>query len=285
MLLVAVFLAAATMVAQTSTQGAIGGTVYDASGALVPKAEITIHNDGTNAEQHLVSDDSGYFKEPLLEPGTYTVTIKAATFEAYRQEKVVVQVGQLTSLTPHLKTGGSTDTVTVSGVTPVLNFDSPDFSSNLNKRALEDVPVNNRRWSALALLTPGVTVDSSGFGLVSVRGISTILNNVEIDGADDNQAYFSEERGRTREAYSTSAAAVREFQVNSGVYPAEYGRAAGGVINSVTRSGTNAIHGEVYFYDRESKWNAFNDQSTLTSLNAAGKYVAAPFKPEDVRKI
>ena len=126
----------------------------------------------------------------------------------------------------------------------------------------------------------------SGFGLVSVRGISTILNNVEIDGADDNQAYFSEERGRTREAYSTSASAVREFQVNTGVYPAEFGRAAGGVINSVTKSGTNQLHGEVYFYDRESNWNAYNDQTTITTLNqSTGKNVTVPVKPEDLRKI
>jgi outer membrane cobalamin receptor len=101
--------------------------------------------------------------------------------------------------------------------------------------------VQNRRWSSLALTTPGVVADSSGFGLISVRGMSTLLNNIEIDGADDNQAYFSEERGRTREGYSTSANAVREFEVNTGVYSAQYGRAAGGVINSVTKSGTNQI--------------------------------------------
>ena len=95
----------------------------------------------------------------------------------------------------------------------------------------------------------------------SIRGISPILNNVLIDGADDNQAFFSEERGRTREAYSTSASAVREFAVNTGVYGAEYGRAAGGVINSVTKSGTNQLHGEAYFFDRESNWNAYNEFS------------------------
>ena len=173
----------------------------------------------------------------------------------------------------------------VSADVPVLNFDSPDFSSNINKRAIDDIPINNRRWSALALLTPGVTVDSSGFGLISVRGISTILNNIEIDGADDNQAYFAEERGRTREAYSTSGSAVREFQVNTGVYAAEYGRAAGGVVNSVTRSGSNEIHGQAYFYDRESKFNAFNDQSTIPVVGSTGTVTNVPFKPKDIRKI
>ena len=85
---------------------------------------------------------------------------------------------------------------------------------------MQNIPINNRRWSSLAMTTPGVVSDSNGFGLVSVRGISPILNNVLIDGADDNQAYYSEERGRTREAYSTSGSAVREFAVNTGVYSA-----------------------------------------------------------------
>ena len=284
--LIAACLAAGSILAQTSTQGAIGGTVFDATDATVSNASVVIHNNGTNAEIHLAVDQSGFFKAPLIEPGTYTVTVVANGFRDFRATNVVVQVGQLTTLTPHLATGSASQVVEVTADAPILNFESPDFSSNLNQRALENIPVNNRRWSSLALLTPGVTVDSSGFGLVSVRGISTILNNVEIDGADDNQAYFSEERGRTREAYSTSGSAVREFAVNSGVYAAEYGRAAGGVINSVTKSGTNQFHGEAYFWDRESKWNAYQAQTTITTLNpATGTYVTTPFKPKDLRKI
>ncbi len=173
----------------------------------------------------------------------------------------------------------------------MLNTDSPDFTSNLNQKALEDIPVNNRRWSALALTTPGIVADSSGFGLISVRAMPTTQNNVEIDGADDNNAYYAEERGRTREAYSTSENAVREFAVNSGVYSAEYGRAAGAMINSVTKSGTNQIHGALYFYDRESNWNAFQEYSKVTNANyTAGNpiptsFTTLPYKPEDVRKI
>ncbi len=100
---------------------------------------------------------------------------------------------------------------------------------------------------------------------MSIRGISPILNNVLIDGADDNQAYYAEERGRTREAYSTPPAAIREFNVNSGVYQAEYGRAAGGVINSVTKSGGNQLHGQAYFSDRESSWGAYNPYAMNTT--------------------
>jgi hypothetical protein len=184
--------------AQSTTQGAIGGTVFDATHAAIPKASITIHNDGTNAEVHLTADESGYFKAPLLEPGTYTVTVSAPSFNEFQAKTVVVQVGQLTTVEPQLTAGSSNTVVQVSADVPVLNFESPDFSSNLNQKALQDIPINNRRWSSLALTTPGVVSDSNGYGLVSVRGISPILNNVLIDGADDNQAYYSEERGRTR---------------------------------------------------------------------------------------
>jgi hypothetical protein len=167
-----------------------------------------------------------------------------------------------------------------------MNLESPDFTDTLNTAALQRVPMNNRRWSSLAMSTPGVVSDTSGFGLVSIRGISTVLNNVEIDGADDNDAFYSEERGRTREAYSTSGSAVREFAVNTGVYSAEYGRAAGGVITSVTKSGTNQIHGQAYFWDRESNWNAFNDYAKESFLNTStNTYVSQHIKPEDLRKI
>jgi hypothetical protein len=283
----AVFGFAATVAhAQSTTQGAISGTVEDTTSAEIPGATITIHNDGTSAEQHLTADSKGYFDAPLLEPGTYTVMITAGGFGDFKASSVIVQVGQMTSLEPHLKVGAENQVVQVSAETPVLNFESPDFTTNLNTKALANIPVNNRRWSSLAMTTPGVVSDSNGFGLVSVRGISPILNNVLIDGADDNQAYYAEERGRTREAYSTSAGAVREFAVNTGVYGSEYGRAAGAVINSVTNSGTNGLHGQVYFYDRESKWNAYNDYTKINVLSpTTGQYVSTPIKPEDLRKI
>jgi hypothetical protein len=286
MLTLALCLGPIALEAQTTTEGAIAGTVEDPSGAIVGGAAVTIHNVATNAEIALTADNSGYFKAPLLEPGTYTVTLSANGFGSYRADGVLVQVGQVTTIEPHLALASTSSSVEVTESAPVLNLDSPDISASLNTRALADIPINNRRWSSLAMTTPGIVADSSGFGLISVRGISTILNNVEVDGADDNQAYYAEERGRTREAYSTSGSAVREFAVNTGVYSAEYGRAAGGVVTSVTKSGSNQLHGQAYFYDRESKWNAFNDFSKLTTLNTTtNTYVAAPIKPEDLRKI
>jgi Carboxypeptidase regulatory-like domain/TonB-dependent Receptor Plug Domain len=288
---VVAFHGSAHLTAQTSSQGAITGTVTDPSGAVIGNAAVTIQSKETNAISKTTTDASGFFNVPLLDPGDYKVTITAAGFANYTADNVVIVVGQVTSLLPHLALASSSAEVVVTEQDPVINTSSPDFTSSIDQKALANIPVNNRRWSALALTTPGIVADTSGFGLISVRGISTLLNNVEIDGADDNNAMWGEERGRTREAYSTSGMAVREFAVNTGVYAAEYGRAAGGVVTSVTKSGTNQIHGVAYFFDRESNWNAFNDFTTLTKANYTSgdpiptSFTTSPFKPEDLRKI
>ena len=228
--------ATASLAAQSTTQGAISGTVFDATGAAIPNASVVIHNDGTNAEVKLTSSDAGFFKAPQLAPGTYTVTITAAGFTESKTNRVLVEVNDVTEVSPHLANGAESTVVEVTAAEPVLKFDSPEFGGHLSNAEIENIPINNRRWSSLALLTPGVTNDASGFGLITFRAISPILNNIEIDGADDNQAFFGEERGRTRAGYSTSQIAIREFQVNTGVYSSEFGRAVGGVINSVTKA-------------------------------------------------
>jgi Carboxypeptidase regulatory-like domain/TonB-dependent Receptor Plug Domain len=272
--------------AQTTVDGAIVGTVFDNAGAAVPNATLTIQNNATNAVITVVSDKSGNYSAPLLQPGTYTVSVTAEGFAPYRSTGVIVLIGQPTEVDAHLGVGSVVTSVQVSAAAPLLNFESPDFSGVISQQTRSNLPINNRRWSALAMTTPGVVSDSNGYGLVSVRGISTLLNNVLIDGADDNQAYYSEERGRTREAYSTSGSAVQEFQMNTGVYSAEYGRAAGGVINSVTKSGSNKLHGEAYFWDRESNWASYNDFSKIAVLNpTTSTYTETPLKPEDLRKI
>ncbi|HTH53986.1 MAG TPA: TonB-dependent receptor [Edaphobacter sp.] len=270
--------------AQSTTQGGIAGTIFDATDAVLANATVRIHNDGTNAEMELTTDAKGYYKAPQLAPGSYTVTVSAPGFSELRSSQVIVQVNQVTELNEHLRTGSQTSTVEVTADAPVLNFESPAYGGHLSTQEIENIPINNRRWSALALTTPGVTTNSDGFGLLSFRAISPLLNNVQIDGADDNQAFYSEERGRTRAGYSTSQAAVREFQVNTGVYSAELGRAVGGVVNSVTKSGTNQLHGELYFYNRNSGLSAFQPGATNTTFDASSNtYITAPYKPKDNR--
>ncbi|HKF48876.1 MAG TPA: TonB-dependent receptor [Terracidiphilus sp.] len=271
---------------QTAVDGAIGGNVQDTTGALISNATVVVHNSATNAEQTATTDDSGYYRVIHLAPGLYNVTVSASGFEAFRVVNVTVQVGSLTDVDAKLTVGSSTQSVEVTGDAPLVNTTSPDFSGVVDQIALHNLPENNYRWSAFALLTPGVVNDSNGYGLLSFRGQSTLLNNVSIDGTDDNQAYFSEERGRTRAGYSTIKAAVQEFQVNTSNYSVEYGRSAGGIVNSVTKSGSNAFHGEGYYYDRDSAWAAQNGYVTHPVQVSANPitYSVQSFKPTDLRR-
>ncbi len=276
----------ALLYAQSTTDGAIGGTVYDTNGAVVPNAKVLVHNNGTNAEKSVTTNDAGYFRAINLPSGSYTVTINQQGFSPYKAEQVIVQVGSVTDVSPRLGVGGATETVDVSAEAPQINTTSAEFAPTLNQTAISNLPINGGRWSNFALLTPGVVADSNGFGLLSFRGISTLLNNNTVDGADNNQAFFSEERGRTRAGYSTPKAAIEEFQVNTSNYSSEYGRSAGGVINTVIKSGTNSIHGETYFYDRDNVWGAAN---AFTQINVqavpGGPFTSKNFKPTDWRKM
>jgi hypothetical protein len=272
--------------AQSAVDGAIGGTVEDKTGAVVSGATVTIRSNGTNAEEKLTTDASGFFRAIHLTPGMYTVTVEASGFEKFSSPAVAVEVGLLTDPHARMTLGAATETVEVSSEAPAINTTSNDFSNVVDSKVLEDLPVNNYRWSAYALLTPGVVADSSGFGLLSFRGQSTLLNNVTFDGEDDNQAFFSEERGRTRVGYSTAKASIQEFQVNTSNYSVEYGRSAGGVVNAVTKSGTNTLHGEAYFFDRDAEWgtlNPFVTHAVQTGSNPP-TFASVVFKPKDWRK-
>jgi len=273
--------AARHAVAQSTTEGAIGGTVFDPSAAVVPDAHVTVHNNGTNAEQAATTDASGYYRVTGLPPAIYTVTFSATGFQTYKAEQVVVTVGSVTELSPHLTVGAVGQTVTVTGEAPQVNTTSADFANTLNQTAIANLPIQRPRWSNFALLAPGVVSNYDGFGLLSFRGISAILNNNTIDGADNNQAFFSEERGRTRISYSSTEVSIQEFQVNTSNYSAEYGRAAGGVVNTVTKSGTNNFHGELFYKNRENGWASRNPFTTITEPNGSGGFAPYPFKPED----
>src|SRR5947207_3301615 len=243
---------------QSTTTGAIGGTVTNPNKELVPGASVSAKNIGTNKEAVAATDDQGRFRIVNLEPGTYTVTINSAGFSPYAQEKVIVEVGLVTDINATLSVGPvQGGTVEITSEAPVINTSQQDFSSNMNQTSINELPINGQRWSNFALLAPG-TVPDGNFGLISFRGISGLLNNNTVDGGDNKQAFFSEERGRTRLSYTTSQAAIREFQINTSNFSAEYGRSAGGVVNAVTKSGTNTIHGSGFYYQRNAKWGARN---------------------------
>ncbi len=266
---------------QSTVTGAIGGTVTNPNKEVVANAAVTVRNTGTNKEDTVTSDDEGRFKVSGLQPGTYSVTINGAGFSPFTQD-VVVEIGRETSINAALSIGPvSGGTVEVTSEAPVINTSQQDFSSNFNQTSINELPINGRRWSNFALLSPGAVPDGT-FGLISFRGISGLLNNNTIDGGDNNQAFFAEERGRTRISYSISQSAIREFQVNTSSYSAEYGRSAGGVVNAVTKSGTNEFHGDAFYYQRNNKWGARNPLAVRT-VNVGGVFTPVGYKPEDVR--
>jgi hypothetical protein len=277
-----VFALSAMAFAQSTTTGSIGGVVSNPNKEVVPGASVTVKNTGTNKEDTATTDDTGRFKVANLQPGTYFVTVNASGFSPMTSENVVVEVGRETSLEVALSVGPVTGSVDVSAEAPVINTQQQDFSSNINQTSINELPINGRRWSNFALLTPGAVPDGT-FGLISFRGISGLLNNNTIDGGDNNQAFFAEERGRTRISYSISQAAIREFQVNTSSYSAEYGRSAGGVVNAVTKSGTNEFHGSGFYYQRNNKWGARNPLATNTAEVAPGIFGPVGIKPKDVR--
>lgn len=276
-----VFAFSAVAFAQSTTTGSIGGVVTNPNKEVVSGASVTVKNLGTNREDTATSDDTGRFKVANLRPGTYSVTVNATGFSPSTSENVVVEIGRETSLEVSLSVGPVTGTVDVSAEAPVINTTQQDFSTNINQTSINELPVNGRRWSNFAILTPGAVPDGN-FGLISFRGISGLLNNSTVDGGDNNQAFFSEERGRTRASYSISQAAIREFQVNTSNFSAEYGRSAGGVINAITKSGTNDFHGSAFLYDRNNKWGARNPGSFISRL-VNGVSTREALKPKDVR--
>ncbi len=270
------------LLAQSTTAGAIGGVIVDQSRATVPGASVTIRNVATNSAAEGVSDGSGRFLVINLAPGVYAVDVSLTGFAPYKRDNVIVEVGRTTNLDVSLGLAGQVETVQVTAESPIINTEHSDFSTNINQTTINNLPTNTRRWSTFALMTPGAAPDGT-FGLVSFRGISGLLNSNTVDGGDNTQAFFAEERGRTRLAYSVSADAVREFQVTTSNYSAEYGRAAGGVVNAVTKSGTNELHGSGFYFLRDNKWGSSNPFQTQSVIQN-GVNTTVPVKPKDRRQ-
>jgi hypothetical protein len=268
--------------AQTTTTGSICGRVFDPVHAAVQFAAVSLNSTSTNTKVVIGSGTAGDFCFLQLAPGSYEVAVESGGF-AVSRTITVVEVGRITPLTVVLNVAASPESVEVVEQIPTVNASQPDFATNLDQEAINNLPINGRRWSNFALLTPGSSVDGD-FGLISFRGTSGLLNNSTVDGSDNNQAFFGEERGRTRISYVISQSSVREFQVNASNFSAEYGRAAGAVINSVTKSGGNKTHGEAFYFIRDNRLGSYNPYALLTHRDTYGNFVSNPVKPEDRRQ-
>ncbi len=269
----------AQVFAQSAVAGGINGKITDPHGAVVPNASIKVTNTGTNNVTTVTTSGDGDFRVTNLAPGIYRVETTVSGFAPARADNVVVEVGKNTTLDIPLTLGTATAQVEVTAETPIVNTNDNANATNIDQNQISELPINGRRASDFARLTPGVNPEGD-FGLNSFRGLSSLLNNHTLDGTDNNNTFFSEERGRTRIQYAVSQAAVREFQVNSTNFSAEYGRAAGGVINTVTKSGTNDFRGELFIFDRNNMWGGARNPSALLPVAGGGSVVV---KPKDVR--
>jgi hypothetical protein len=269
--------------AQGNVFGAVNGVVTDPQNKAIEGASVVARNVATNvSSKPSTTDSDGKFIVSYLQPGIYEVTISATGFAPLARPNVIVEVGRTTNVDLQVALAGQAQKVDVMAEAPVINTESNDVSTNANATAIQNLPLSIRRWAYMALQNPG-TIPDGTFGDISFRGISGLLNNFTVDGADDNEAFFSEEKGRTRMDYSVSLNSVQEFQVNTSNYSAEYGRAAGGVINAVSKSGSNTIHGDAFFYDRDAGWGGFAPFNTGATQTSPGTFVTAPLKPKDVR--
>jgi hypothetical protein len=241
-----------------SVNGSIQGTVVDQSSAVLPGVTVTVTNISTGVRRSIVTDGTGTFRAELLPVGTYDVAAELQGFTAPKATTVALTVGATLTLRIEMRVAGVAENVTVKATAPVIETTRSQVSTTVGETAIENLPVNGRNFIDFALLTPGVTRDVRT-GDISFAGQRGTLNSLVIDGADSNNTFFGQTLGRTgsgRAPYQFSQDAVQEFQVNSNAYSAEYGRAGGAVINVVTKSGTNDVHGSSFEFLRRTSLNA-----------------------------
>lgn len=256
-----------TATAQDASTGVIRGTVTDISGAFIPEARVTATNSATNAEHSTTTDEVGNFAVQLLPPGEYFLVVEAPNMATVRRV-VAVEVGGEVQLQLRLALGATKQEIEVSGDNPIVQTQPSTVSSLIPEHEINNLPLNGRRFTDLALLTPGVTQDprgltSSSNGDLSFGGIRGTQTSMLVDGGDANNGFFGQARGRYRAPYQFSNETVQEFRVSSNTYGAEIGRSGGAVINVVTKSGSNRIHGSTFYFIRD---DVFNAQPAFTDI-------------------
>src|SRR5215470_15215310 len=252
-LLALMALLAAPIIARAQTQittGVIQGTVLDESSAVVAGAVVEVKNTDTNLTKTLTTDSDGRFVFLQLPSGRYTLTVSKPGYTTLAQENLSLTVGQAINLNLGLKVSSVQERVEITAA-PTIDTLRVESSSTINEIAVSRTPVLGRKFEDLLTLTPGVSItqgpDGDEINFVGQRGI---FNNISLDGGDYNNGFFGEQVGGQRAAIDISMEAIKEFQVVATGASAEFGRTAGGVVNVVTKSGTNDLHGSLFHYQR-----------------------------------
>ncbi|MGI9064989.1 MAG: carboxypeptidase regulatory-like domain-containing protein [Pyrinomonadaceae bacterium] len=262
-LLLVVLIAVGSAFAQT-VGASIQGTVTDSAGAVVDSAKVTVRNVGTRASKEITTDSAGRYHLPLFQPGEYEVEVSAQGFQMANHRGITLAVGQQLVLDMALLPGQVSSTVTVVADPNSINTTSAAMSGLVNDKQMRDLPLNGRSFQQLALLQPGVTAArAAGSDVVggrtpkiSINGARPEQNSFLLDGTDIDNTY-NKTPGSVG-GVLLGVEAVLEFQVLTNAYSAEFGKSAGGVINAVTRAGTNDLHGSLFEFHRNSALDAKN---------------------------
>ena len=279
-------IATATLTAQQITTGVIQGMVTDATGAALPGVTIEARNVNTNLARSQVTENDGRFVFLQLPPGTYRLNLSLSGFATHVQDNVELTVGQTITLPIAMKVSGLAETVTVSGTPRVIESTRTASATTLNELTVENLPILGRKFEDLLSLTPGVSIVQGPDGdEITFAGQRGIFNNISLDGGDYNNGFFGEQAGGQRAAVDITLEAVKEFQVIATGAPAEYGRTAGGVVNVITKSGTNAPRGSIFYFQRhEALTGELSDGTNLDEFHREqwGGTFGGPVKKDKV---
>jgi outer membrane receptor protein involved in Fe transport len=248
----------------TYGQSAIGsatlnGSVADSSGGAVAAAKVTATNTSTGFTRSVGTTDAGLYSLTNLPVGAYDLSVEKQGFKALKRSGIELAVGAVATVDLTLEVGSLQDTVTVTAEAPVVETSRSQSSTVITSQAVAELPINGRNFLDVTVATPGVTRDPTRSGDLSFGGQRGTANSLLVDGSDANNVFFGQSSGRAgtgRNPYSFSQDAVQEFQVNTNSYNAEIGRAGGGVINVITKSGTNDFHGTAFEFFRDKSLNA-----------------------------
>jgi hypothetical protein len=255
--------------------GLVRGMVADDSGAMVQGATVVLLEHDTGQHLNRTTNGAGIFVFSSQPVGGYALEVTAPGFRKEVVEGVHVQVGQTTMVNVSLQPGASSETIVVSGESPLLRTEDSNLSSVVNRELLDGLPLSGRRFLDFALLVPDATPDGQS-GLVSFGGEQggedtgyangNGANSFTVDGASATSNYFGNARGGEKVPYIFGENAIEEFQVAVSPYHAEYGGAATGFVNAVTRSGTDTFHGNAFYYNRNSGTGANDAISKANGL-------------------
>jgi hypothetical protein len=250
--------------------GTISGTITDSSGAAIVKASIEVRDTATDTVRALSSNDSGIYSAPNLTPGSYQVKVSASGFAVSVRNDLVLTVGEELVVNVRLQVGSATQTVNISGEPPAVETGSSTVSGVIDETIVRELPLNARDWTALATLEPGVATIRTQPALTisnnrAIRGLGTQLtvggnrptqNNYRLDGVSIND--YSNGAPGSALGIDLGVDAIQEFSVITSNAEADYGKSSGGIINAVTKSGTNKFHGSLYEFIRNSVFDARN---------------------------